>query len=42
LKVESLTVTRQKDKQASLLQVGCNIVTYRFLEKPQPKAATKK
>jgi type IV pilus assembly protein PilO len=42
LKVESLTLTRQKDKQASLLQVGCNIVTYRFLEKPQPKPAPKK
>jgi type IV pilus assembly protein PilO len=39
LKVESLSLTRQKDKQASLLQVGCNIVTYRFLEKPEPKKA---
>jgi type IV pilus assembly protein PilO len=38
LKVESLTLTRQKDKQASTLQVACNIVTYRFLEKPvEPK-----
>ena len=42
LKVDSLTLTRQKDKHASLLQVGCNVVTYRFLEKPQPKAGTKK
>jgi Tfp pilus assembly protein PilO len=42
LKVESLTLTRQKGKQESLLQVGCNIVTYRFLEKPQPKAGGKK
>ncbi len=42
LKVESLTLTRQKDKQAPLLQVACKIVTYRFLEKPQPKAGTKK
>ena len=42
LKVESLTLTRQKDKQASLLQVGCTVVTYRFLEKPEPKAGAKK
>jgi type IV pilus assembly protein PilO len=42
LKVESLTLTRQKDKPGSLLQVACNIVTYRFLEKPQPKAGPKK
>jgi len=42
LKVESLTLTRQKGKPGSLLQVGCNIVTYRFLEKPQPKAGPKK
>ena len=42
LKVESLTLTRQKDKQGSLLQVGCNIVTYRFLDKPVTKAGTKK
>ena len=42
LKVESLTLTRQKEKHASLLQVGCNIVTYRFLEKPEPKAGQKK
>ncbi len=39
LKVESLTLTRQKDKQGALLQVACTIVTYRFLEKPQPKKA---
>jgi type IV pilus assembly protein PilO len=37
LKVQSLTLTRQKDKQGSLLQVACNIVTYRFLETPAPK-----
>ncbi|MGA2404723.1 MAG: type 4a pilus biogenesis protein PilO [Syntrophobacteraceae bacterium] len=42
LKVESLTLTRQKGKQASLLQVGCTVVTYRFLEKPEPKAGAKK
>ena len=42
LKVESLTLTRQKDKRASLLQVACTIVTYRFLEKPVPKAGAKK
>jgi len=43
LKVESLTLTRQKDKQGALLQVACNIVTYRFLDKPQPqKAGAKK
>lgn len=42
LKVQSLTLTRQKDKQASLLQVACTIVTYRFLEKPVPKANAKK
>jgi len=41
LKVESLTLTRQKEKQGTLLQVGCNIVTYRFLEKPQPKPGAK-
>jgi type IV pilus assembly protein PilO len=39
LKVESLTLTRQKENQTQLLQVGCNIVTYRFLEKPMPKKA---
>jgi type IV pilus assembly protein PilO len=40
LKVQSLTLTRQKDKKASsLLQVACTIVTYRFLEKPEPKKA---
>ncbi len=42
LKVQSLTLTRQKDKQASLLQVACTIVTYRFLDKPVPKANAKK
>lgn len=40
LKVESLTLTRAKDKQGSTLQVACNIVTYRFLEHPvEPKKA---
>jgi len=39
LKVQSLTLTRQKDKQASMLKVDCTIVTYRFLEKPVPKKA---
>jgi type IV pilus assembly protein PilO len=39
LKVQSLTLTRQKDKKASLLQVACTIATYRFLEKPEPKKA---
>lgn len=33
LKVEALTLTRPKDKQG-LLQVGCTVVTYRFLEEP--------
>jgi type IV pilus assembly protein PilO len=31
LKVESLNITRQKD--TSLLQVNCTVVTYRFVEK---------
>jgi type IV pilus assembly protein PilO len=39
LKVQSITLTRQKDKKASLLQVACTLVTYRFLEKPEPKKA---
>ena len=42
LKVESLTLTRQKDKREPLLQVACTLVTYRFLEKPVPKAGAKK
>jgi type IV pilus assembly protein PilO len=42
LKVQSLTLTRQKDKPGALLQVACTVVTYRFLEKPQPKAGAKK
>ncbi|MCE5336900.1 MAG: type 4a pilus biogenesis protein PilO [Desulfobacteraceae bacterium] len=42
LKVESLTVTRQKDKQIPLLQVACTIVTYRFIDKPpEPPAGQK-
>lgn len=35
LKVDSLNMTRQKD--SSLLQVGCTIITYRFLEQPEPQ-----
>jgi len=35
LKVDSLKVTRQAKE--SLLHVECNLVTYRFLEKPEPK-----
>lgn len=42
LKVQSLTLKRQKDKKASLLQVACTIVTYRFLENPEPKKANAK
>ena len=42
LKVQSITLTRQKDKAASLLQVACTVVTYRFLEKPVPKKANAK
>ncbi|MHC1729632.1 MAG: type 4a pilus biogenesis protein PilO [Syntrophobacteraceae bacterium] len=45
LKVEALTMTRPKGKQASLLQVGCTVVTYRFIEEPvapKGKAAPKK
>lgn len=42
LKVENLNVTRQKD--SSMLQVGCTVVTYRFVDKPPPQqdAAPKK
>lgn len=36
LKVQTITLTRQADKKASLLQVACTMVTYRFLDKPQP------
>jgi type IV pilus assembly protein PilO len=32
LKVENLSMTRQKERDASRLHVGCTIVTYRFLE----------
>ena len=42
LKVQSITLTRQKDKAASLLQVACTVVTYRFLEKPYLKKANAK
>ncbi len=41
LKVENLSLTRQKNTPR--LQVGCTIVTYRFLDKPpQPADAGKK
>ena len=41
LKVENLNLTRQKNTPR--LQVGCTIVTYRFLDKPpQPAEAGKK
>jgi len=37
LKVQTITLSRQAGKTASsLLQVACTIVTYRFLEKPEP------
>jgi type IV pilus assembly protein PilO len=38
LKVENVTLSRRKD---SSLQVGCTIVTYRFLEQANQKAGTK-
>ncbi|MGV8073992.1 MAG: type 4a pilus biogenesis protein PilO [Syntrophobacteraceae bacterium] len=41
LKVENLTMSRSKD--SSTLQVGCTLVTYRFVDKPaQPEAPKKK
>ncbi len=40
LKVENLTMTRQKG--GSVLQVGCTIITYRFLEKPAEAAGAPK
>jgi type IV pilus assembly protein PilO len=39
LKVDSLTLTRQRDKGVGLLQAACTVVTYRFLETPMPKKA---
>lgn len=43
LRVEDLTITRPKDNKAgSLLQVGCTLVTYRFLDKPNPNPTVKK
>lgn len=42
LKVDSISLNRQRDKNTSLLQVGCTVVTYRFLDKPDPKAAPAK
>lgn len=38
LRVESVTLTRPKEKKASLLQVSCTMTTYRFLDKPAPQA----
>jgi type IV pilus assembly protein PilO len=40
LKVENLTMTRQKD--SSRLKVDCTIVTYRFIEKPAQEAGPTK
>ncbi len=41
LKVESLNLTKQKDR--SQLQVGCTVVTYRFVDTPpQPSTPPKK
>lgn len=41
LKVENLSLTRQKTSPR--LQVGCTVVTYRFIDKlPQPEQAGKK
>ena len=37
LKVDGLAINRQKDKGGSLLQVGCTVVTYRFVDKPVQK-----
>lgn len=41
LKVDTVTLTRYKDRSgaatSSLLQVGCTMVTYRFLDKPVVK-----
>ncbi len=37
VKVENLGLTRLK--QAPKLQVGCTVMTYRFIEKAEPKAA---
>lgn len=40
LKVENLNLTRQKD--SSTLQVGCTVVTYRFVDTPPQATAPKK
>lgn len=40
LKVENLTMTRQKE--GSVLQVACTLITYRFVEKPEEKAGAPK
>jgi type IV pilus assembly protein PilO len=43
LRIEDLTISRSKDKKTgSFLQVGCTLVTYRFLDKPNPQANVKK
>lgn len=42
LKVKSLTLTRNKKTQLSLLAVKCELVTYRFLKHPDVKKAGKK
>ncbi len=40
LKVESLRLVRKSKDQTPLLQVTCEIVTYRFLNKPMKKTAS--
>ena len=40
LRVENLSLTRQKG--ASLLQVGCTLITYRFIERPEEKPGAPK
>jgi len=42
LKVKSLKLTRQSKEQTPLLQVNCEIVTYRFLKHPISKKAPKR
>lgn len=42
LKVKSLKLTRQSKEQTPLLQVNCEIVTYRFLQHPNLKKAPKR
>jgi type IV pilus assembly protein PilO len=40
LRVENLSLTRQKG--GSLLQVGCTLITYRFIERPEEKPGAPK